>query len=54
MTVPGTVADGDRLVLVVTANRAATVASPAGWTQLGSVSDGTDVRSWLLTRTAAL
>src|SRR5690606_32589171 len=39
-------------LLVVTANRAATITPPAGWTQLGTVSDGTDVRSWLLTTTA--
>lgn len=44
---------GDRLVLVVTTNRAATLATPSGWTLLGTVSDGTEVRSWILTRSAA-
>jgi PKD repeat protein len=52
VTVPAAVQAGDRLVLVVSTNRAATLATPAGWTLLGTVSDGTDVRSWLLTRLA--
>lgn len=52
VVVPASVQAGDRLVLLVTANRAATITPPAGWTQLGTVSDGTDVRSWLLTSAA--
>jgi PKD repeat protein len=52
ITVPASVQAGDRLVLVVSTNRAATLTTPAGWTLLGTVSDGTDVRSWLLTRPA--
>jgi hypothetical protein len=43
---------GDQLVLFVSANRAATLATPAGWAMLGTTSDGTDVRSWVLTRSA--
>ncbi|MGC4109078.1 MAG: PKD domain-containing protein [Nocardioides sp.] len=43
---------GDQLLLVVTTNRAATLTTPAGWTLLGTVSDGVEVRSWTLTRTA--
>lgn len=52
VTVPGSVQSTDRLVLFVTANRAATLTTPSGWTVLGTVSDSTDVRSWVLTRTA--
>ena len=52
VTVPGSVQAEDRLVLFVTTNRAASLTAPTGWTVLGSVSDGTDVRSWALTRTA--
>jgi alpha-tubulin suppressor-like RCC1 family protein len=50
--VPTQVKVGDQLVLMVTTNRAATLATPAGWSLLGTVSDGTEVRSWTLTRTA--
>lgn len=52
VVVPGSVQAGDRLVLVVSTNRAATLATPAGWTLLSTVSDGTEIRSWLLTRVA--
>ena len=52
VTVPGSVQATDRLVLFVTTNRAATLTTPAGWTVLGSVSDGTDMRSFALTRSA--
>jgi PKD repeat protein len=54
ITVPASVVDGDRLVLVVTAAAATTATTPAGWTLLGTQSDGTpDMRSWVFTRTAA-
>ena len=52
MVVPASVVAGDRLLAVVTANRAATITVPSGWSQLGTVSDGTEVRSWLLTSVA--
>jgi hypothetical protein len=38
--------------MFVTTNRAATLTPPAGWSVHSQVSDGTDVRSWLLLRTA--
>jgi len=43
---------GDQLLLFVTANRTATLTTPSGWTLLGTVSDGTQVRSWTFTRQA--
>jgi alpha-tubulin suppressor-like RCC1 family protein/PKD repeat protein len=52
VAVPGAVQTGDRLVLIVTTNRAATATTPPGWTLVGSVSDGTEVRSWIFTRAA--
>lgn len=52
VTVPGSVQAGDRLVLFVSANRAATATTPAGWTLLATKSDGTDMRSWVFTRAA--
>jgi len=52
VVVPSTVLAGDRLLLVLTTNRAATTTTPAGWTLLSTVSDGTDVRSWVFTRAA--
>ncbi|MCU1360286.1 MAG: domain containing protein, partial [Ilumatobacteraceae bacterium] len=53
VTVPGSVVSGDQLVLVVTANLATTASTPAGWTLLGTQSDGTpDMRSWVFTRVA--
>ncbi len=36
--------------MFVSTNRAATASTPAGWTLLGTRSDGTDVRSWAFTR----
>jgi hypothetical protein len=42
----------DRLVAFVTTNRAATLTAPSGWSVLGTVSDGTEVRSWVLSRVA--
>ena len=54
VVVPSTVIGGDRLVLIITANAATTATTPAGWTLLGTQSDGTpDMRSWVFTRTAA-
>jgi len=50
--VPASVQAGDRLLLFVSTARAATLTTPAGWTVLGTVSDGTEVRSWVLTRVA--
>ena len=50
--VPTAVQVGDQLLLMVTTNRAATLTTPAGWTLLGTVSDGTEVRSWSFSRTA--
>ncbi|GAA1478314.1 hypothetical protein GCM10009623_27600 [Nocardioides aestuarii] len=50
--VPATVRSTDRLVLVVTTNRTATLTTPSGWTLAGTVTDGTEVRSWVLTRAA--
>ncbi len=52
VTVPASVQPTDQLVLVVTTNRAATLTTPTGWTARASVSDGTGVRSWVLTRVA--
>ncbi|HEX9644572.1 MAG TPA: PKD domain-containing protein [Acidimicrobiia bacterium] len=54
LTVPGSVQQGDVLVLVVTVNRNTSVNSaPAGWTLLGTEQDGSpDMESWLYTRTA--
>ena len=52
VVVPAAVQAGDTLVLVVTTNRAATLTVPGGWSQVAVLSDGTDVRSWVLTRTA--
>ncbi len=52
VVVPATVAAGDQLVLVATTNTAATHATPAGWTLLGSSADGTEMRSSVYTRTA--
>ena len=52
VVVPTSVQVGDVLVMFVSTNRAATASTPAGWTLLGTRSDGTDVRSWAFTRTA--
>ena len=53
VVVPASVQAGDVLVMFVSTNRLATVTTPAGWTQLGSRTDGSDLRSWAFTRTAA-
>ncbi len=53
VVVPASVVTGDVLVMFVSTNRAATASTPAGWTLLGTRSDGTDVRSWAFTRSAA-
>ena len=52
VTVPAATQVGDRLVLFVSANKTATLTTPAAGRSLGTVSDGTDVRSWVLTRVA--
>ena len=52
VVVPAGVQLGDRLVLVATTNTAATHTTPAGWTLLGSVADGTEMRSSVWTRAA--
>jgi alpha-tubulin suppressor-like RCC1 family protein/chitodextrinase len=52
VVVPTGVATGDRLLLFLTTNRAATTTTPTGWTLLSTRSDGTDVRSWVFTRSA--
>lgn len=53
LVVPSTVQPDDVLVLLVATNRLATLATPPGWTPLGTVTDGTDLRSWAFTRLAA-
>ncbi len=53
VTVPASVQAGDTLVLVATTNRNATMTTPAEWTLLGVRLDGTDLKSWAFTRTAA-
>lgn len=53
VTAPAGVEAGDRMVLSVSINRAGSLTVPAGWSLLGTVSDGTEVRSWVLTRVAA-
>ncbi len=51
--VPASVQVGDQLVYVLTTNSATTATTPAGWTLLGTQSDGNpDMRSWVFTRTA--
>ena len=52
IVVPSAVQAGDRLVLFVSANRAATLTTPVGWTLLGTASDDVEIRSWVLTRVA--
>ncbi len=52
VTVPGATQVGDRLLLIVTTNRAATATTPTGWTLLSTGTDGTDLRSFVFTRTA--
>ena len=44
---------GDQLVLIVTTNTNTTIATPAGWSSLGTRQDGTpDMTSTVFTRTA--
>jgi len=50
--VPAAVAEGDQLVLVATNNGSATQTTPAGWTLLGTTTDGIEMRSSVYTRTA--
>ncbi|MEV0456349.1 PKD domain-containing protein [Catellatospora methionotrophica] len=52
VTVPAAVQTGDTLLLFLSVNRAATMTTPAGWTLLGTKTDGTDMVSWVFTRTA--
>lgn len=52
VVVPASVQPGDVLVMFVSTNRLATVTTPAGWTLLGTRTDGTDLRSWSFTRPA--
>lgn len=52
VVVPAGVQTGDRLLMIVTLNRAGAITVPAGWSSIGVVSDGVDVRSWVLTRAA--
>jgi PKD repeat protein len=53
VTVPTSVQPGDQLVLVATINSAATMTTPAGWTLLGTATDGNpDMRSSVFGRTA--
>lgn len=52
VVVPAVVQDGDVLALLVSTNRLASVSTPAGWTLLGTRTDGTDLRSWAFTRAA--
>ena len=52
VVVPASVQNGDVLVMFVSTNRLATAGTPAGWTLLGTRTDGTDLRSWAFTRSA--
>ena len=52
VAVPAGVVTGDRLLLFLSTNRVATVGTPVGWSLLGSVADGTDVKSWVFSRSA--
>jgi PKD repeat protein len=53
LTVPGTIQEGDQLLLIVTTNKDTTAATPTGWTLLGTEQDGSpDMESHLYTRTA--
>jgi alpha-tubulin suppressor-like RCC1 family protein len=53
VVVPASVQAGDVLVMFVSTNRLATVTTPAGWAVLGTRTDGSDLRSWAFTRSAA-
>jgi alpha-tubulin suppressor-like RCC1 family protein len=52
VVVPASVQAGDTLVLFLSAHSARTTTTPAGWTLLGTKSDGVDITSWVFTRTA--
>lgn len=53
VTVPASVAAGDRMVLVVSIGSAGrTATTPAGWTAEGSRTAGSSMRSWVWSRTA--
>ena len=51
VVVPAGAAVQDRLLLFVSTNRNGTAGTPTGWTLLGTVADGVDLRSWVFTRT---
>ncbi|MCU1361507.1 MAG: domain containing protein, partial [Ilumatobacteraceae bacterium] len=51
--IPASVVAGDQLLLFVSANVSTTASTPAGWTLLGTQSDGTpDMVAWVFRRTA--
>jgi PKD repeat protein len=52
IVVPASVQPGDMLLLFLSGNRAATTTTPSGWTLLGTKSEGTDITSWVFTRSA--
>lgn len=52
VSVPSSVQAGDVLVLFLTGARDASITVPTGWTLLGTRLDGTDLRTWALTRLA--
>lgn len=53
VVVPSEVQAGDVLALFVTTNRDASMTVPEGWTSLGTRLDGSDLRTWALTRVAS-
>lgn len=52
VAVPGQAVAGDQLLLFLTTARNATATTPSGWTLRGTVTDGTDLRSWVFSRAA--
>jgi alpha-tubulin suppressor-like RCC1 family protein len=50
VAVPVQAVPGDQLLLFLTTARTATATVPAGWTLRGTVTDGTDLRSWVFSR----
>lgn len=52
VAVPGQAVAGDQLLLLLSTARNATATTPSGWTLRGTVTDGTDLRSWVFSRTA--
>jgi len=52
VTVPAGVVSGDRMLLFVSTSRNATATTPTGWSRLGSVIDGTDLETWVFSRSA--